>query len=97
MSTHKALADPRTAFRIVICPRRVGGAATGGNGVESVVGVYKGLRFATYSIARSHRFDGLHDRADPVYVLGENGANASSGSQFRQLWSSKHCVINMAH
>jgi hypothetical protein len=39
MSTHKALANPRTACRIVICPRRVRGAATGGNGVESVVGV----------------------------------------------------------
>jgi hypothetical protein len=83
MSTHKTLANPRTAFRIVICPRRVRGAATRGNGEESGVGVLQGPRFATYSIARSHRFDGLHDRADPIYVLGENGANASSGSQFR--------------
>ena len=35
----------------------------------------------SYGIAGSDGFNRFHDRANPVHVFGEYGANASSGSQ----------------
>ena len=53
------------------------------------------LRFATCSIAGSHRFYRLHDRTDAIYVLGEKGARSAAAGCAEDLSDRRRQVIEL--